>query len=682
MTAAIVVEMTAQEAKYLEAIRRATSELGQMEGAMDKVAKKGREAAQEEASMARAGAQVWEETRTPLERHLVKMGELEKLFEKGHVDIETYRRKVHDLGEEFNKTGTAARDAFGHETAETLRNFATSMISIGGAAAVFKSMINKVHELKTEAAAAGSSAEMSEGALAEVAGGNAEKMRSLLNISRGMAAQHGMSREQAAGLTFQLASADALDQADLIGNLYGRGIVKDPAVLARAGKTMVSAMGKEETGGMRAEISKGFAAGEFAPAYTAELMPAAAKAATFAKAAGVSDTELLAGTAIVSEATGGADAAGTGMKALMKSLGRIGAAKEGSGYTQAEYDADKLAIEADKRDAQEWLHEAARSDPQYLKQVRGIEIEKAKLQSRELPHMMPEIRADAAMRRKALAENEREALRASESRAEHGEAWQRTSLDLKHREEVLAKKRTGIGSGIESDDEGLILDEETKAVRARIGTALRATKGQGLQAQLDAIAKENFDEAQLQKLFGRQEGLNAFRIIQQNRGRYGQAVQRIGEAEKQDLAGHMLTLTDDPELSSARSARIQKSLAADAARPLATITQLFQATKDHYKKRVLEGSISTVLPAEWDIAATAAAETATGWMPGHEKRMLRQGLKQGVLDDEPQLKSQVQEALGMKEALERNTAVLERIEANTKRATEGNPTLGHTDRDR
>lgn len=81
----------------------------------------------EQERLARSGAQVFEQTRTPAERFGAELADIQELLQRGAIDSETYYRRVAQLREEFDKLGEAKEtvselDTFTQRAAQNIQD--------------------------------------------------------------------------------------------------------------------------------------------------------------------------------------------------------------------------------------------------------------------------------------------------------------------------------------------------------------------------------------------------------------------------------------------------------------------------------------------------------------------------------------------------------------------------------
>jgi lambda family phage tail tape measure protein len=107
-----------------------------------------RQAIRESEQLADAGRRVWDETRTPLEKYLERLEELEQLHQRGGISFETMQRaikKAHDEMESLGEKGTDvfselknAVDGWGRDSANAIVDF------VMGAKNSFSDLVNSI----------------------------------------------------------------------------------------------------------------------------------------------------------------------------------------------------------------------------------------------------------------------------------------------------------------------------------------------------------------------------------------------------------------------------------------------------------------------------------------------------------------------------------------------------------
>ena len=219
-------------------------------------------------------------------------------------------------------------------------SFITQAVGVTAVIAKITQAFGEMRKAQEEAFAGIAEAEFPFSRLAQVAGGDADRLRGLINESKALFLQGGAtSLGGAADITFALESAGLLDQRRLFGELFG--VFQQPEVLANALATTTTAFGAEEAGTFKAIIGKGLAASAFGPSKVAELLEAASKPAVFAARLGLSDEEALAATTLVTKALGGAAQGGTSVASFFQAAGVL----EGVGGVPVALKRERLAAQ-------------------------------------------------------------------------------------------------------------------------------------------------------------------------------------------------------------------------------------------------------------------------------------------------------------------------------------------------
>jgi hypothetical protein len=642
---------------YGRAMEASRAQMAKLDGTTDELAQSVRKAAREEEIFAQKAKQVYEMTRTPLEQYNAKMKELNQLLAKGKISQDDYARASRMAGDELQRAGNKGQQAFGAQAAQSLIHFAGELIGITTAATGVIKVLEEMRKVKEEAAQEARQSEMGMGSLAQLTT-DPKRYKQLVAGAKEMFAQGGASSlDDAAKTVFALESAGLFEQRDIFTQLKSQGVVSDTANLARATKTIMASMGEEETGTARQVISKAFAAGQYAPSYAQDLLPAAARAGTKAKAAGVSDEELLAATAMAAEASGSAELGGTRIASMLKAMGRLGAYAEGKEptvYTEEEFQRDKEGLAKEKDLKLDEIRHTARRDPEYLRRLQEIETEKAQLSKSHRRGESPEAVAKRAVRMKQLGDLEQQAAEEAQRRTESSPEYQNIATQFKLKEGGLIDRRKLATSGISTDDEGQILDEETQKLRKAAGIAM-GKAGPDLVSRLKAIKALNLNEAQMQKVFGRAEGLDAMRVILQNENRFRQAEGEIRQAGKEDYVTKSLALPDlIPEQAAARQARKQEAAYKVASEDLGTFKNISDAAQSHIESRMAKGELGATSSPSLNIAMNRTIRWIEGFFgESYNREILREDLANKNITD-PELIKQSERVLSPSLSLEKN----------------------------
>jgi len=127
----VTIIMSAEEAKLWQSITSTLSKMGEMERGFAKITAEARKSAKANQELERAATRVFQETRTPLERHTTKLQELNSLLARNKIDQETYNRAVQESQQRLRGVGDAGERAFGKAALGQLSDYVIGMASLG-----------------------------------------------------------------------------------------------------------------------------------------------------------------------------------------------------------------------------------------------------------------------------------------------------------------------------------------------------------------------------------------------------------------------------------------------------------------------------------------------------------------------------------------------------------------------
>jgi hypothetical protein len=531
----IAIVMTSEEAQAWAGIQRLTRGTKDLEKGMADVGKATAAAAKEQKDLERAAAKVFEATRTPLERYKKDMADLSNLLQKGKIDQETYGRAAAKAAEDMKKAGEAAKSSFGGQALANLASFAKEMIGISGASAAVMGTLQKMSEIKDEAARKAREAEMPLGELAQLAiddkgGVDKAKYQALVKGARDLYAQGGAPTLGAAAKTvFSLESAGISGERQFFGDMVGSGMFTEAGPMAKAIATLTNSMGTKETGSARQLVSKALGAAQLSPGTAERLLEAAARSGTGAAALGISDEEVLASTSVLSQSIGSEEMAGTGLASLFKSLRKMGSGETGGG---------------DETGAQQTL----------------------------------------------------DAMFGAQPGGKGGK-----------------KKQVGF------DFKGKSLDEMVQQIE-------------------EVRTREGLSDADMMKIFGRQEAFKAWELLKGNRAKVGAALTATRGAGETDLAGQLMALPgENIGQFAAQQARKQGAARENALDPAGTIENLWQASNAVYERETAEKHG----PDSWTLGISRMRDATFGKIPGAKERDLKRAVREGMLDRDAELKHRI-----------------------------------------
>ena len=384
MADAVTIVMSAEEAKLWQSIASTVSKMGQMERGFTKITDEARKSAKANQELERAAKGMLQSLQSPLDRHQIKLAEINRVYEAGKISVGAYSRLVRQLTDEYSRNSEAGRRAatahqeylarqrallaggpiahrmptaalglpvthrmplidlygdFSKKVGEAgrahsnfsqmvmgqLSGLALSYFGVAAAIGVVIRGIRDIQEVGRDAAQKQREAKFSMGSLAQVAEREGPESYAGLKAAaekmyRGGAAE---TLEEAYRQVFEIKSAEQMEYIDLFTRLKQTRMIQQPGVLAQAASAMTYSFGREETGDLGRLISKGLAAAKIAPGTSETVLQAAAPAAAGAAELGWSDEELLAALGVIAKATGQTDEAGTRIESMVRGMQKI-----------------------------------------------------------------------------------------------------------------------------------------------------------------------------------------------------------------------------------------------------------------------------------------------------------------------------------------------------------------------
>ena len=286
-------------------------------------------------------------TSTHVDRLNEKLSRLQAALKAGHIDQKQFDSakgqfqtdfaresisgavRAHSvLRSENKKTGDSAK-ALGIINTQTWASMVTAVSTasqtIGSVArATFQQVKQALQDIRQEADNAarnmGESLK-SQGSLAQLGATPEENKRLTQMADAAFLTGSVESRLQGADLVKSLSNANKLNELPLFGRMQRTGLVGDAGKFAGMLNTIQTSMGAD-AGNSEQLASMVVQAGTKSYDDVNALVAGAAKAGAAAKGAGGKTSELLAGTAILSQALGGSDLGGERMKAFYESIER------------------------------------------------------------------------------------------------------------------------------------------------------------------------------------------------------------------------------------------------------------------------------------------------------------------------------------------------------------------------
>ena len=312
--------IAARQAEAAAAIAASKQEAAAALEARKKEQAADREAASEAQRLEAARRAIYERTRPGQLAYMQTMQTLKTLRAQGKITEAEYRREVDLSKQSLREAGKAQTAAFGPSALSQIKTIAAGYIGISTAIGAVRTAFSAMEQQRHDAAQRSLESRAGIGELAQLAE-TPEQMDRLMTAAKRTYGEGGAENLDEAGrFVFALESAGALESRKLFSDLKARSLVNDPAEMAKSAKTMIATMGQEETGGFRPLVSKAFGVSKFSPAKAEEILQGAARSGTSAEKLGISDEEVLAATALMSEAKGSADEGGTYLAQMMRTM--------------------------------------------------------------------------------------------------------------------------------------------------------------------------------------------------------------------------------------------------------------------------------------------------------------------------------------------------------------------------
>lgn len=268
----------------------------------------------------RSAKRTHRDTRTDLEKYNAKLAELSKLLQQNKIDQDTYNRAVKQAQVELD----GVKESFGSMAVSAVAGMASLATVIGG----IKQALSEVREEANRIGEQADARFSTRGVLAQVADPKnlAADFANLVSQSEDMLRKGAVgSIEEADRLTFALRSTGQESDRDTFAALGRTGLVESLSEVVNATDSLKDAFGRSEVGDVRQMLSKGLAASAVSQTSMEAILVNSAKAGAAAAKAGVTDEEMMAAVATLSDPLGGrAETAADRMRALFDAAQRVG----------------------------------------------------------------------------------------------------------------------------------------------------------------------------------------------------------------------------------------------------------------------------------------------------------------------------------------------------------------------
>jgi hypothetical protein len=320
-----VVKMTGDEAQLWASMQRIVGGTRELQRGFENVGKASRQAAQEQKVLEAAGKRVWDETRTPMERHNQRLQDLGKLLQGRAIDQETYGRAVKKSEQALADAGKAQEKMLGGGVMSELTSLAAGYVSVGAAVGLATKALTEMNQVSRDAADKLRETRFPRGGLAQVAG-SPEELKQLEGLANKLRESGGAeSTAEAMGIVKFLKQKEGLALLPVAGAMKRTGLVEKPLELLERAHQLSEIFGQGTPAEMKHSLDLVMAVGK--PRSEGgtgeggeEVAAAAVPLGTEAARAGWSQEELMAGMAESVKFKGGARKARVGMKELLGHL--------------------------------------------------------------------------------------------------------------------------------------------------------------------------------------------------------------------------------------------------------------------------------------------------------------------------------------------------------------------------
>lgn len=569
----VSIVMDGKEAGMLRAFSAVYRAIEQSEGGLKKVSAESRRLAAENRELERAGKQLWESTRTPLERYNQRLGELQRLLAQDKISYETLQRAVGQAQQELKKQQDAlsgVAEASRQARVEQDKMAASGRQTWESTRTPLERYNARLGELQRQLKA------------------GAIDQQTYSRAAKDAAEQMAQAQEKVAG-------ASAISQ---LGQLVA-GYVSVSAAIGVASKALTDFAEKQQQAAQRAKESAPSGGTLAQLAYNEQDYAALRNEANRVYAKGATESLQEANDLVFSVVSAGqeremdlvARMKATGVvqdpRSMMRAADAMKTAlgeKETGGFRQIVGKGLAASQGAPLR-AEELLVYAARS---------GVDAAAIGLSDEEVlaaAGTFAKATGSGEMAGTALAALSRSLARVT-GRTKEEAAAEKLAADEEVKKLVTSKMTP-------KQIEGLT----KRAYRAHGLTAAGEgagfeLKGKSLLGMVEEISAADLDAAELQKLLGDQEAVKGFRLMRTNRTAYQQLLGRVQRSQTGDfLEKRVRWAEEDPTISAAIAARAAKAKKELSETEMGEATNLANAIQDDMETRMRNSGYSE--PAIW-----------------------------------------------------------------------------------
>ena len=449
MAGEIAYKLSAEEKQAVDAIRKVAEAYAKVEGGVKKVSEETKKAQKEQEEMGRMAKRIMEEARTPAERYAEQMSKLEQLFRDGKIDLDAFNGAAKKAHDQMISAGKKTEDAFGPKAMGMVRTLAGAL-GVGGllytAVSALKGEFQSLIDIQERVKSASlSTADAEATAIQNLGPKDKRDIPEMLKKVEGISIKTGVSEKQLFGVTAEalagrgdLPVARVYEAVEAAATMAPESEDKQRALAGAAMdlQKILPGTAKQSIGYLM-EVAKRSRVTDIG-----EVGRTLAPAVTAAIASGSS--EMAAGAAYAAITQGAVDIHGRRSKtagiALFTQLEKYLPA-EGEQYSEADYQRDKEKLSRERTEKERQRQRSALQDPEYLREMSAIDMEKAKLPGPRRQNADPALFAVHEAKLRILEDRRRKAFEDAESRSKDLPEFAGMQEEFALREQELSNRR-------------------------------------------------------------------------------------------------------------------------------------------------------------------------------------------------------------------------------------------------
>lgn len=283
-----------------------------------------RKVSEESKKLERTAKAAFESTRTEAEKYRAKLDSLDQALQKGLISQEVHAKAVAKAGDQYDKASKSALDMFGESALSKVTSYATGILGVSAAVNFLFDSLRSAKEEARELADNLKSSAGSRGELLQGAGTVDELTKSLRDVRRLRSSGASTSLDEAQRSFAEIQSAGLQSELETFVAIGRSGVVQNIGSLASSIQSLQVALGKQETGGTEALVSKALTGGIVAQAKVDDILRAAASASASAKPLKLSDEEVITAVSLLTQPLAGPENARTALQAFLNQVNKQG----------------------------------------------------------------------------------------------------------------------------------------------------------------------------------------------------------------------------------------------------------------------------------------------------------------------------------------------------------------------